>query len=269
MGELTGQQNGSQPYRETNRAASSTAIMRLSERMNDHGWLRDATDADLQPLVDQAWRELVVGAGAPVARKAIAYVMHTYRTPDLADPKAFVDAAAVALEDFPALVLAEMASPKTGIVRESKFPPSIAELVQWCNDRLAKHKLVAESGSLFLERRRRAAEAARHKLADAERRAKEKAEWDAAAPERERMAKEAEALSIKAAARHAEEMAAQRREAEARAAWTKAVFARFKDDAVFVERIFSLTDAEQEEATKLELQQPGSGSTYLIGKVLA
>lgn len=216
-----------------------------------------------------AWRDVSVAAGAQTARKAIAYVMHAYRTPDLADPKAFVEAAAIALEDFPPLVLAELASPKIGIVRESKFPPSIAELVQWCEARLAKHKLVVESGSLFLERRRRAAEEAQRRIEDAERRRREQAEWDAGAPERERRAAEAQALAAQAAAKHAEEQKRRNLEASARAAWTKAVFGRFKDDQVFVERLFSLSDEDQEEATKRELQQPGSGSAYLIGKVSA
>lgn len=237
--------------------------------MTDYGWLRDATEADLTPLVDAAWREINVPAGNAVAKKAIAYVMRAYRTPDLADPKAFVDAAAMALEEFPALVLAELASPKTGIVRESKFPPSIAELVQWCEARLAKHKTIAEAGSMRVYGLRRAAEQAQQRIEAAEQRRKQEAEWEAGAPERERRAKEAQALAVAALAKKAEEDKLRKREADARAAWTRGIFARFKDDASATERIFALTDEEQSEATKLELQTPGMGVDYLTKRIAA
>ena len=131
MRELTNGTNGSQRWKESQPGqTSSTAISRLSERLNDQGWLRDATVDDLQPLVDFAWRDVTAAAGSQIARKAVSIVMQAYRTPDLTNPAAFVDMAVGALEDMPSIVLAELASPKIGIVRESKFPPTIAEMVR-------------------------------------------------------------------------------------------------------------------------------------------
>lgn len=241
--------------------------MRLSERLTDSAWLRDATVDDLQPLVDLAWRDVTVMGGPHVAKKAVSIVMQAYRTPDLTNPAAFVEMAVGALEEFPALVLGELASPKIGIVRESKFPPTIAELVQWCEERVKRHKLVAESGSLQIERRRRAKMDADYRLQVAAEKQKFDAEWLALEPERVRKAKEAEIAIAAAAAKQAVEDARKRRQAEARAAWMKAVFSKFVDDAAITERLCSLSEDEQDEATRRELEMPGAGSQWLSEKV--
>jgi hypothetical protein len=41
-----------------------------------------------------------------------------------------------ALEDYPDQILVELVNPKTGIISESKFPPTIAELHNWCKARV-------------------------------------------------------------------------------------------------------------------------------------
>lgn len=233
----------------------------------DKGWLQDATVEDIQPLVEQAWREVTVPGGYIVARKAVTVVMQAFRTPDLANPAAFVDMAVGALEDFPAIVLAELASPKIGIVRGLKFPPTIAELVQWCEDRLAKHKETANGGNRVVQLRISAKLDAEWKVQEAASRAKAQAEWEAGAPERKRKAEEAERLVRAAALKQAAEEAAQKREREARAAWMKAIFTRFVDDAAITEKLCSLTDEEQDEATRRELQMPGAGSQWLAERV--
>ena len=52
-----------------------------------------------------------------------------------AEQEAFQRLAVQALEDYPDKVLVELVSPKTGIIAKSKFPPSIAELHEWCRDK--------------------------------------------------------------------------------------------------------------------------------------
>lgn len=51
------------------------------------------------------------------------------------EQEAFQRLAIVALEDFSDAVLLDMVNPKTGIISSSKFPPSIAEMVDWCRSR--------------------------------------------------------------------------------------------------------------------------------------
>lgn len=51
------------------------------------------------------------------------------------EQEAFQRLAIVALEDFSDAVLLDMVNPKTGIISTSKFPPSIAEMVDWCRSR--------------------------------------------------------------------------------------------------------------------------------------
>ncbi|MFN3890642.1 MAG: hypothetical protein ACK4MV_09600 [Beijerinckiaceae bacterium] len=77
---------------------------------------------------------LTTPAGRETALKALALVVGSYRT-SYADDRVFSRQAAAALEDFPELVLEELASPKIGIIRELKFSPSVAELVDWCERR--------------------------------------------------------------------------------------------------------------------------------------
>lgn len=73
-------------------------------------------------------------SGRQVAAQALALVMSAYRS-SYADPKLFVRQASSALEDYPEQVLADLANPKIGLVRELKFAPSIAEMVEWCDKR--------------------------------------------------------------------------------------------------------------------------------------
>ena len=51
------------------------------------------------------------------------------------EQEAFQRLAVVALEDFSDAVLVDMVNPKTGIISSFKFPPSIAEMVDWCRSR--------------------------------------------------------------------------------------------------------------------------------------
>lgn len=80
---------------------------------------------------------LTTPAGNQTALKMLALVIGSYRT-SYDDQRVFARQAAAALEDFPPDVLNDLASPKVGIIRELKFAPSVAELVAWCERRLAE-----------------------------------------------------------------------------------------------------------------------------------
>ena len=242
--------------------------MRLLTLTQDSHWLWRAEISQLAPLVADAEREMAHKAGTAVASKAMRLVMAAYRTPDLVDPVKFVDCAVQAIEDFPAIVVARLASPKTGIVRECKFPPTIAELVKWCESAEAPMKGSIESACRQIERQRSAAESARIQIEQAAERARQKAEWDAAAPERERLAEEAQKLAERAVNARAREEAIKRRRDTARANWTKAFFGALngQPDEV-LERAFALGDDEQEQATEVELKAPGTGHVGLLKKV--
>jgi hypothetical protein len=55
-----------------------------------------------------------------------------YRRDDFADPDGFVMQLGVILCDFPEDVVNYVTSPKTGLQRRSKWPPSISEIVDAC-----------------------------------------------------------------------------------------------------------------------------------------
>ncbi len=66
--------------------------------------------------------------------------MAIYPPRDMNDPEVFLEYAVHALVGMPAGIVAAMAHPGEGITRECKFLPSIAEMVQWCEARIAKLK---------------------------------------------------------------------------------------------------------------------------------
>lgn len=68
--------------------------------------------------------------------RAIKLIFSAYRKDDYADAKGFVAQLGTILQSYPSSVVDFISSPMTGIQRKSKFPPSIAEIVEAANERL-------------------------------------------------------------------------------------------------------------------------------------
>ncbi|MDI3563540.1 hypothetical protein [Bradyrhizobium sp. Arg816] len=84
-----------------------------------------------------------------------------YRADQYADPEGFMTSLGAVLEQFPAEVIVYVTDPRTGIQRRSKWPPTISEVVEACEDhqdyltRMRKPqrpKLPALSAPSFAER---------------------------------------------------------------------------------------------------------------------
>ncbi len=77
-----------------------------------------------------------------------------YRRDDFTDAEGFVAQLGVILTDFPEEVVVYVTGPRTGIQRRSKWPPTISEIVEACQDhqdyltRLRKSKPVSASARL-------------------------------------------------------------------------------------------------------------------------
>jgi hypothetical protein len=67
----------------------------------------------------------------------------SYRLDQYPDPKAFTAQIGMVLEQYDPQVVAIATSPLTGIQRVCKFPPSIAELVEFCDKTRSE---IAETG---------------------------------------------------------------------------------------------------------------------------
>ena len=61
--------------------------------------------------------------------------MSAFRTPNGVDDQTFAQLAAQALEDYGDHILKQLVDPKTGIIAESRFMPSIAEMRAFCQQR--------------------------------------------------------------------------------------------------------------------------------------
>jgi hypothetical protein len=59
-------------------------------------------------------------------------IFGAYRTDQYADPEVFMVSLGAVLEQFPDEVVTYIADPRTGIQRRSKWPPTISEVVEAC-----------------------------------------------------------------------------------------------------------------------------------------
>lgn len=72
-----------------------------------------------------------------------------YRKDDYADPEGYLVQIFIVLEQYPDKAIEAVTSPLTGIQRQLKFPPSIAEIVEECDKKIsgAKPKPKGEYGT--------------------------------------------------------------------------------------------------------------------------
>lgn len=75
-------------------------------------------------------------------------IFSAYRKDDFADPDNFVLQVGLVLERYPDAVISEVSGPLTGIQRRCKFPPSIAELVEACDEEVARRERIRRLGEL-------------------------------------------------------------------------------------------------------------------------
>ena len=61
-------------------------------------------------------------------------ILGSYRRDDFADPDNFLASLVVVLKEYSNEVIAAVTDPRTGIQRTCKFPPSIADFVEFCNE---------------------------------------------------------------------------------------------------------------------------------------
>lgn len=61
-----------------------------------------------------------------------------YRTDQYADPDGFLTSLGAVLEQYPNEVVIHVTDPRTGVQRGQKFPPTIAEIVEACDAKIAE-----------------------------------------------------------------------------------------------------------------------------------
>src|SRR4051794_33538079 len=73
-------------------------------------------------------------ASPAIVSKAIQMLFSAYRRDDFADPDGFVAQLGVILCDFQEEVVTYVTSPRTGLQRRLKWPPTISEVIEACED---------------------------------------------------------------------------------------------------------------------------------------
>ncbi len=95
---------------------------------------------------DQSSRSGQTPSSAPsieLVKAAARRIFSAYRKDDYADPDGFVVQLGVILEAYPPTVIDYISHPRTGIQRRCKFPPSLAEITEACDDRASYETSIA------------------------------------------------------------------------------------------------------------------------------
>ena len=90
------------------------------------------------------------------AAKALLLIMELYQDKGK-NPETYGAFVVNALRTFPEIIVEKMLSPRFGIVAECKFPPTVAEIVRWCEKQVEECNLArvkAEKRLLEIERRK-------------------------------------------------------------------------------------------------------------------
>jgi hypothetical protein len=89
--------------------------------------------------------------------KRVAMIFAAYRIADFSDPIGAAALMSSVLEDYPDHCIMFVSDAKTGIQRKSKWPPTLSELVDFCDDRMGhlakmdRHKNWGESEPEIIE----------------------------------------------------------------------------------------------------------------------
>ena len=79
-------------------------------------------------------------------------IFGAYRRDQFADPDSFVLQLCMVLERYSDAIVREVASPLTGIQRKVQFPPTIAEVVEFCDNEQARIERVKRYGDMRTHR---------------------------------------------------------------------------------------------------------------------
>jgi hypothetical protein len=85
-------------------------------------------------------QETTSASSALKAAKQIVGCFPHARPPE---PETYAGALGATLAAYPPHIVSECADPRVGIVRKLRFPPTVAELVEWCDHRLAHYQALA------------------------------------------------------------------------------------------------------------------------------
>jgi hypothetical protein len=242
------------------------AIAFLAEVSASKAALAAASPAEIRQVLAVAEAEMAQPAG-PAAKAAVRKIMGAYPAVDLPDPAAFLSQAVEAIEDYPLAVVNALASPKTGIVRASKFLPRVAELCEWCETQLRRCRNTLEGGRAALWEAERAEVAQRAAMEAAARGQRNPAEIEA---DRVRMVERIDGLlaDLRKTNRGGPRKPGS---TGARSAWERAMCQRLRDRPDLVEEYMQILNERPDLcdfATEEERQCGGAGWPKLSERLL-
>jgi hypothetical protein len=87
-------------------------------------------------------------ASASLIAERIEVLFSAYRRDDYADPLGFVAQLGAVLSEYPPEVVLYVTDPLTGVQRRQKWPPSMAEVIEACDEHVAYLAKIAQGEAL-------------------------------------------------------------------------------------------------------------------------
>lgn len=78
------------------------------------------------------------------ATRKAGQLMNLYRKGDAQDPATYVAGVAAVLSEYPVEIVDYVCDPRTGIARKLKWLPTIAEIVEFCDEQKRRAGIVAD-----------------------------------------------------------------------------------------------------------------------------
>lgn len=98
-------------------------------------------------------RAILTSSTSPTAAlKAAKQLVGCYPHARPPDPEVYAGALAAVLAQYPLGLVDECCDPRRGLAREREFPPTVASIVDWCENRLKYHQTLANFNGMPAKR---------------------------------------------------------------------------------------------------------------------
>lgn len=113
-----------------------------------------STDLSLSQRAQDARAILILPTSATFALKAVKQLVGCYPQARPPEPETYAAALASALAGYPQGVVSECVDPRVGLPRKLKYPPTVADIVEWCDSRMAYYRSLASYQAREIEAER-------------------------------------------------------------------------------------------------------------------
>lgn len=102
-----------------------------------------STTSSLEQRVESAKLAIVQETSPSFALRAAKQLVGSFPHARPPEPEIYAGALGATLAQYPLAVVQECVDPRGGLARKLRFPPTVADVVEWCDSRLAYYRAMA------------------------------------------------------------------------------------------------------------------------------